>query len=119
MRSMEMRMPAGYPAGRSSAWQPLTDVCEAPDHYLVEIEVAGLEAGSVEVAFGGDTVLVTGRRLPRHATGAIRCVERSIPVGRFGLRVRFPGPIESDGADMRYQDGFLLLRIPKRETGWA
>ncbi len=119
IRAVELRAPGGYASGPAPAWRPPTDVCEMDDHYLVQIEVAGLDLESIEIAFADDALTVVGQRGAMHPAGEIRCVERSIPSGRFAVHVRLPGAIAPDGAAMRYRAGFLVTQLPKRVSGWA
>jgi HSP20 family protein len=90
---------------------PVADVEEAPDAYLVEIELPGVRRDDVDVEVSGRRLSVHGQRTEKERTGILRRRERT--VGRFAYEVTLPGQIEEAQVEAHLSDGVLTVRLPK------
>ena len=102
----------------ATAFEPPTDVYETPEGVVVRLEVAGLKpnAPDVTVEIDGDHLTVAGTR-PDPAAGTTdpRYEQIEIQTGRFERTVHLPCPVTETEAHARYDDGFLVITLPKKE----
>ena len=97
------------------AFEPPTDVYETEEAVIVRLEIAGLRGTSREVSIQlqDDVLAISGER-PDPASGSARRYEQmEIETGSFRRTVRLPCPVDETAAVGRYEDGFLLVQLPK------
>jgi HSP20 family protein len=100
-------------AGNGDAWQPAADILETDDGFLVQVDLPGVEASSIEVMLEGRRVFVRGvRRLADPGRGK-RYVHMEISRGAFGKAITLPAPAEGEGASCSFADGVLEIRLPR------
>ena len=100
-------------------FRPPTDVYETEDAVVVIIEVAGLQEDQFEISLSEtDRVLtVVGRRQSHGAdAGRVTFHQIEIPYGFFTVDVPVPWPLqEAELAQAEYNDGFLVITLPKAQ----
>jgi HSP20 family protein len=96
-----------------SEWCPHVDVYEDGGVLVVVVEVPGLDADSLRVAFRDHELFLSGeRRSQRPGDGAsFLCVER--PSGRFERVLPLDIPVDVARARARLADGLLTLTLPR------
>jgi HSP20 family protein len=89
-------------------------VAEAPDGFVIRLEVAGLRPPDVEVtvAEDGREVTVVGTRAPVPLPGGAKVLNMEIDYGRFERRLRLPAEVDGSAASAACQDGFLVVTLP-------
>jgi len=99
-----------------TAFEPLADVYETEDAVVVRLEISGLKANSSDilVEIQDDLMTVSGERLDP-ADGAREYEQMEIRTGRFEKTVRVPCMVSETEAVARYDDGFLVISLPKRK----
>ncbi len=112
---MRQAQPSHSISRRSATWRPPTDLHETEDAYFVKIEIAGMAEEDIEVTLYEDAVVVSGVRADESlpAEGA-SFHEAQIRYGPFQAAIPLPTPIRRAGAEARYANGFLRLRLPKK-----
>lgn len=99
---------------RAAGWRPPTDIHETRDAYVVKLEIAGMAEEDIEVTLYADAVVVSGTRqdesMPEEGASYH---EAQIRYGHFQATIPLPTPIRREGAEARYHNGFLRLRLPK------
>jgi len=94
------------------------DVFQSGDHYLVQIDLPGIEPDSLEVTAGDRTLAVTARRqapLVGDQDGEqqgqqVLVAERRH--GRFARQVSLPDGADLDHITADYRDGVLTIMVP-------
>ncbi len=106
-------------AVEGARFRPPTDVYETEDAVVVIIEVAGLQEDQFEISLSEtDRVLtVVGRRQSHGAdAGRVTFHQIEIPYGFFTVDVPVPWPLqEAEFAQAAYNDGFLVITLPKAQ----
>ena len=97
-------------------WEPMVDVYEVADAFLVLVELAGMRDSQIEVTLSDDVLLISGRRPELHREGRLRFHQLSINEGPFQAAVLLPGPVADDGITAEYDDGLLTITLPKRRS---
>ena len=98
-----------------TSFEPPADVYETADAVIVRLEISGLKENSSEVLveLHEDLMTVSGER-PDPAAGARQYEQIEIRTGRFEKTVRVPCLVSETDAVARYDDGFLVITLPKR-----
>jgi HSP20 family protein len=92
-------------------WRPPTDVYETDEEIIVRVEIAGLKEGDFEVSLRSRLLTIRGTR--RETGSKLSYHRMEIQYGDFVSEVHLPYPIESMKTEATYQDGFLVVRLPK------
>jgi len=100
------------PASRA-AWQPVADVVETADAYVVELELPGVGPEDFTVHAHGSELLVRGERRPAASSRpeAFHRVERRH--GPFARGFRLPQDVDTERVTAHLADGLLRLALPK------
>ncbi len=101
------------PAESDLCWRPATDVYEAGDDLVVQMELAGLEPASIEVRCDEHTLVVRGERPESAEPGRRHFHTMEIDVGPFVRRVPLPQEVDPATATARYRSGFLYVTFRK------
>lgn len=96
---------------RYQIWHPSTDVYETRNHYVVLIEIAGMSEGEFRISLADRTLTIAGVREDPSVKQA--CHQIEIPYGEFQSQVSLPGPVDQEGIEATYTDGFLKIVLPK------
>jgi len=99
------------PSRHNPAWRPPTDVFETKEDILVRIEIAGMKESNFSIEINGHHLVVKGARQDSIEKRAYHQME--IRFGEFILELDIAIPINSEQVEAVYQNGFLLIRLPK------
>ena len=95
----------------SHSWRPPTDMFEVIDRYIIKVEIAGMENGEFSVVFDSHILQIKGTRPESTERGAYYQME--IHHGDFFTEVEIPGSIDLEKVEASYDDGFLIISLPK------
>ena len=97
-------------------WQPLADVYETQENFVIEMELPGIDREKINLEVKGQQLLVYGeRRLERDATGSVyQILERSY--GPFARNFFLRGNVHTSGIKAVLKNGVLTITIPKRKS---
>lgn len=92
---------------------PAIDVRDSGDGYMVEVEMPGVNPDDIEVVIEGRTLTVRGRFAEEreHDEGSYLLRERRR--GQFMRAVVLPGMVEIDKVSSKFEDGELIITLPK------
>jgi len=99
---------------RSSVWSPPTDMYETDEAFIVRMEIAGMRDEDFEVSVENSTLHIMGARSDFPERRAYHQME--IRFGKFAVAISLPGPVNVDLARAEYQDGFLMINLPKSKV---
>ena len=94
-----------------STWSPPTDVYETEESCVIKLEIAGMRDEDFEVAFENNILMISGNRLDLNERRAYHQME--IRFGKFEIAVELPMVVNIEKATAGYQDGFLVVVLPK------
>jgi HSP20 family protein len=102
------------------AWIPPMDVYEMDNDYIVNAELAGIEASDIQMEFSNSGFTIRGER----GFGTVCECEREsydrleLHRGRFQRTFPFPERVDGDRIQWHLKDGVLHVVIPKTgQTG--
>lgn len=95
------------------SWAPPTDVFETPTHFIIKMEIAGIQPEKLSIVYDNKTVYIKGRRDATQKFG--RCVfsQMEINYGNFERTLQIETPIDANGISASYEKGFLEITLPK------
>ncbi len=99
---------------RSTTWRPLADIRESAEMMTVKIELAGMKEEDIDVILYEDALVVSGVRRDdpdRHEN--LYYHEAQIRYGPFRVEVLLFFPVDREGVQARYENGFLWVDLPK------
>jgi HSP20 family protein len=94
-----------------STWSPPTDVYETEEYCVIKLEIAGMRDEDFEVAFENNVLTISGNRPDHSERRAYHQME--IRFGKFEIAVEIPVRVNIEKATAGYQDGFLVIMLPK------
>jgi HSP20 family protein len=97
-----------------STWSPPTDVYETEENCVIKLEIAGMRDEDFEVAFENNTLMISGNRPDLSERRAYHQME--IRFGKFEIAVEIPVKVNMEKATAGYQDGFLVIVLPKGDS---
>ena len=93
------------------AWRPPTDVYETDDCVVVKVEIAGMEDEDLRISLDGKLLIISGMR--HDPASKLGYQQMEILYGHFETDVHLARAIEEDKIEATYQNGFLVVRLPK------
>ena len=102
-----------------TAWQPLVDVEESPEGYLVRAELPGTKLEDIKITVADNALSIRGekrREEEKKGTTSHR-VERVY--GSFERSFSLGHAVAADKIEATYRDGVLEVSIPKAEEAKA
>jgi len=99
-------------------FQPPTDIYETADEIVVRMELAGMNPANIDLSVDESAgwLTVRGRRDDPAASEERRYYKVEIECGPFKRVIQVPRPVASEAATASYDEGFLTVRLPKRES---
>lgn len=94
-----------------STWRPPTDVYETEQNCVIKLEIGGMRDEDFEVAFENNILMISGNRPDLNERRAYHQME--IRFGKFEIAVEIPVQVNMEKATAGYQDGFLMIVLPK------
>jgi HSP20 family protein len=107
------------PRERKSWWEPVlsprTDIVEAGDHFLLEVELPGVPADAVILEVEDDELRISGERSEKEI-GKPDYLMRERRPGSYSRAFRLGSQIDREGIEGKMTDGVLKVRIPKHKS---
>lgn len=98
-------------ANRPHVWRPPTDLFETETAYVVRVEIAGMQESELHIAHEGQLLAIYGNR--SQASGRAAYHQMEVRFGEFLSLVELPGAAQIEAVSAQYNDGFLLVTVPK------
>jgi HSP20 family protein len=97
------------------AWEPVVDICETAESYLVTAELPGLTKDDVNISYEDGILTIRGEKKQEKEEKRknYHRVERSF--GAFERSFRVPSRVLIDKVEAKFKDGVLHLMLPKAE----
>jgi HSP20 family protein len=99
-----------------SCERPIADLYETDEHFVVEVELPGIEPSHISLRVYEDLLVIEGVRmeaLDESGSGMVRflCVERGMQSFRRILKI--PIQVDTVGGRAFYRNGVLTVTFPK------
>jgi HSP20 family protein len=90
------------------------DVTEAAEEFVVKASLPGIRPEDVQTTILGDTLTIRGESKAEEENGHSWLL-RERRSGSFQRSLRMDTPIDADRASAQFEDGVLILTLPKSE----
>lgn len=94
-------------------YHPPTDVLETEDAIVVTVELPGMRDATIEITVDEYGLYLRGTRREHRRTTPTYYHQMGISYGPFELEIFIGQPFDPDAVQARYDDGFLLIELPK------
>ena len=95
---------------------PPVDVYATEDDLVLEMAVPGANADDINISVTGDTVTLSGEIEQRRQSQKGQPYFEEIWRGRFQRSFTLPIQVDADKAEANFDNGILVLRLPKSEA---
>ncbi len=101
--------------GETTNWRPPMDIYETVEHFIVKIELAGVQPEEdVRLRLDNNVLKVTGYRRDRTQLKKQHYHQAELSYGAFERSVVLPNVLDEDcEAIASYENGFIEIKIPK------
>ncbi len=96
---------------------PATDAYETNTSFVVQMDLAGMDPGRIEVLADQHYLLVRGIRPEAPAEGKKHYHKMEISIGPFSRRVPISVDVDPNSAVAIYRNGFLVVTFQRGDTG--
>jgi HSP20 family protein len=96
-------------------WRPPTDVFETEDQVVVLMEIAGMKQKDLNVSLIDNVLVIKGDRQEKTLAHKTFYRNMEINYGMFERNIYLPEFIDPDSIKAEYRDGFLEIRLDKKE----
>ena len=94
-------------------WYPMLDLTETTDEFIVRIEASGIHKENMDISLTGTLLTITGRRELMTEGSGETYLRREREIGKFVRTIRLPAPVVEKEVKAMYQDGLLVIHLPK------
>ncbi|ACM06268.1 Hsp20/alpha crystallin family protein [Thermomicrobium roseum] len=91
------------------------DIAELEDAYVIYAVIPGVEPAAMDLVVEDDRVVLRGEVREPSVDG--QWVSRERRFGRFQRTIELPSPVDPERAEARYENGILVIRLPKAAPG--
>lgn len=95
-------------------FQPVVDIFETPDEWVINAEVPGATREQVELSLDDGVLALSAPVAARGPSGGV--VRREYPVGGFKRSFRIGEGIDASRIGAELVNGVLTVRLPKAES---
>ena len=99
---------------RGPRWMPM-DLYRSGNHYVVNIDLPGVDPGSIDLDVDGNTLTVRAERSVRSEESA-QWLAQERPAGAFMRQLSLGDGLDVEGIHADYEHGVLSLTIPVAEA---
>ncbi len=97
-------------------WAPPVDIHDGGDRFVLSAELPGLTEADIDLEIVGDSLVLSGERIP-NTNDKVVCYHRvERPEGPFRRAFRLPGEVNPSGVKAEYRDGVLYVELPKLKS---
>lgn len=100
-------------SARNAVTMPM-DLYRSGDHYVLHVDLPGVDPGSVDVSVEGRSLTIQARRTAR-PEGDVQWLANERSVGTYARQLTIGDGLALDNIDATYTDGVLTLTIPVSE----
>ena len=104
-----------FVTSRSEGWVPSADVIEKSDHYLVQVDLPGLNRDDIKVDVENGQLRIHGSRKFETKEENDQFVRSERFPGEFVRSFRLGDRVSTESIDATYRDGVLEVKVPKAE----
>jgi len=94
---------------------PAVDVVDKKDHYLVKVDIPGVESKSIKVTQKDGILEIEANTVKEKKEKSEKYIKQERFVGRFVKMMTLPNDADASKLKTKYKNGVLEIIIPKRK----
>lgn len=98
----------------SATWNPVADIFEHDDAYVLKLETPGVSRSDIEIEFCENSLIIKGERKEDEAKGQTYHLYESMR-GKFVRSFLLPRQVDVKNIAATLNNGILEVRVPKAE----
>ena len=103
--------------GAHDHWQPAVNAYRCADHFVVCVDLAGVERRTLSVKTKPNRLLISGTRPPPEPDceapeQSVNVIAMEINYGTFERELHLPAEVESERVTAELHDGLLWIHLP-------
>jgi HSP20 family protein len=98
---------------KSPNWTPPAEIYETQDAFVISLELPGVNEEDVTVSQTNNVLVVRGKRRFQKASEDSRYYSSERAYGVFERMFPLPGYVRADSLEQEFDNGILLITIPK------
>jgi HSP20 family protein len=102
--------------GRAARQYPLVNIYDDGETFTVEALAPGVDPAKIELSVLRNSLTLAGEKLGPQRVPAERIHRVERGAGRFLRTVELPAEVDPDKVTANYQNGFLVVRVPRAEA---
>ena len=106
-----------FRSSKPDTWDPALNIYEAPDRFVICVELAGISREKIDVRLEGKLLHVRGFRhkpvIP-DSPDDVSVHVMEIDSGRFHRKIPVPGDVNTADIQARYRNGYLWITMPRQ-----
>lgn len=91
------------------------DMYETDEDIVLKASVPGVGPDDLDISITGDTLTIKGESAREEEVEEENYICRERYYGAFSRSIAIPASVEADKAEAEFEDGVLILRLPKAE----
>ena len=99
----------------SLQWAPPVDICETAETIDFKVELPGISKEDVEIEVSNGVLSIRGEKKMEEEKKTDTWHRREVRYGSFTRSFSLPVDVKADKADASFNDGVLMISIPKEE----
>ena len=99
-------------------WSPNVDVYEQDDGLMIRAEVAGMRREDLQLRAEGNLLTIYGVRTDQSRPSGSKFLLMEVHFGYFETFIELPSGYDLDEARALYENGFLMIEVPKELPEW-
>jgi len=100
---------------RSGMWNPVVDLYEKDDHFMITAELPGVNKDDIKIDLKDRLMTLSGERTADNEVKEENYYRRERSYGRFQRAFTLPADVDSDNIKAEFKDGVLKVEVPKPE----
>jgi HSP20 family protein len=94
-------------------WIPMLDLVENATEFVIRLEVPGIHKENLDIHLAGVMLTITGKREYATEVPGEAFLLKERLYGKFVRKIRLPVPVTENKVAATYEDGVLLVHLPK------
>lgn len=91
------------------------DLYQTDEEVVVRANIPGIKPEDIDISVSGDTLTIQGEMREQHESEAVQYMLRERRYASFARSITLPSAVEADKADAEFENGVLILTLPKVE----
>lgn len=95
---------------------PAMNIWSNEDRAVITTELPGINLDDVDISVVGDTLTLSGRRMPEELSEGARYHRQERGFGKFTRSIKLPYTVDGDKVEATYNRGVLSITLPRAES---